>query len=467
MNDLDLCYAPATDLAGRLARRELSPVDLVRAAIARAESVQRDLNCFAFTDFDAALMQARASEARLHRGEPAGALDGVPVTVKDNLATLGYRMTNGSHAMADFVPTADAIAWGRLKAAGAILLGKTTTPEFAHKVLTDSPKFGVTRNPWSREHTPGGSSGGASAALAAGVGALAVGTDGGGSIRCPASCAGVAGIKATLGRIPFESLPDGISNFAFTGPLARSVDDLALALALMSGPAAADPYTLRLEPMPIPGPRRGTAVRGLAIGYVEQFGSCPVDPAVSRLVGAAVARMAADGARIEPVSEPVFADVFEYYSVLATVNHAARLGKLAESLGERMSASLRASIAQGATYKAAHWQQCSDRRTALFRRVQVLFERFDLLVTATMTAPPKPLDAGGAINTAMYAEWACTLYPFNLTGHPAASIPCGFTDSGLPVGLQLVGPWYGEDRILDVAAWMEAAMPWQGRRPPL
>jgi aspartyl-tRNA(Asn)/glutamyl-tRNA(Gln) amidotransferase subunit A len=339
-------------------------------------------------------------------------------------------------------------------------------PEFAHKVLTDSPAFGVTRSPWSLDHTPGGSSGGASAALAAGVAPLAIGTDGGGSIRCPSSCAGLNGLKATLGRIPQE-VPDGVANYSFVGPMTRRAEDAALLLSVMAGPLSADPFSICVPPLPAPAPAPPeAAARGLRIGWIEHFGRYRTDPEVARLTGTAMRSLEAQGAIVEELRDPCFDDVFDIYTVIASSAHAARYGGLVERWGERMTPSMLDSIAKGAGWSAVDWVRAHDRRTGLFRAVQLLFERFDIIATPTMTAPPKPLDAGGSIATAMYAEWAAPLYPFNLTGHPAMSVPAGFTPDELPVGLQLIGPWFAEDRLLRLAALLEAVEPWHERRPP-
>ncbi len=371
-------------------------------------------------------------------------------------------MANGSVATAEFIPASDATVVTRIKAAGAIIIGKTNLPEFAHKVLTDSPLFGITRNPWNAEYTPGGSSGGASAALAAGVAPLAVGTDGGGSIRCPASCAGLVGIKATLGRIPFETIPDAFANFAFVGPMARTTGDLALLLSVMSGPDQADPYSVITPPMICTSP---PSVRGLRIGWIEHFGTYRTEMETARLTREAVASLEAEGAEITPLHDPCFDDLFSTYVVLATTAHAARLGKLVEIWGDRLTPSIRESIQRGQVWSAVDWQQAHDRRTVLFRAVQRLFEHYDLIATPTMTAPPPGLNAGGSIATDMYAEWAAPLYPFNMTGHPAASVPAGFTAMGLPVGLQLVAPWFAEQRILNVAAVLERIQRWPEKWP--
>jgi aspartyl-tRNA(Asn)/glutamyl-tRNA(Gln) amidotransferase subunit A len=465
MSTDDLCFTSATTLARMIATREISPVAVTEAVLARAETVNPTLNIFAREMTESARADARAAEAAVMRGDPLGKLHGVPITIKDNVAIGGLPLANGSVAFLDSVPPDDAAVVQRLRQAGAIIIGKTNLPEFAHKVLTDSPVFGTTRNPWNLERTPGGSSGGASAALASGVAPLAVGTDGGGSIRCPASCAGVVGLKATLGLIPQEGAPDAFASFFFVGPMARTVSDTALLLSVMAGPDGRDPFSigagLRVAP-PVE-----TKMSGLRVGWVEHFGRYRTDPAVADLMRAAMTSLEGMGAIVEPIHPPCFDDVFAYYKVLATTNHATRFGGLPAVWGDRMSASIRASIANGERYSGVEWMRAHASRTALFRAVQSLFEQYDVIATPTMTAPPKPLDAEGSIATDEYAEWAAPLYPINLSGHPAISVPAGFTADGLPVGLQLIGPWFAEHRLLDVAAALERILDWPARWPPI
>ena len=466
MSDTELCFMPATELARRIATRELSPVTVVDAVIAQAETMDRTLNLFAEPTFDQAREAARAAEAAIMTGAPLGSLRGVPITVKDYVAVAGLRWANGSAAFMDNVAVEDAAVVARVKAAGAIIIGKTTLPEFAHKVLTDSPAFGVTRSPWSLDHTPGGSSGGASAALAVGVAPIAIGTDGGGSIRCPSSCCGLAGLKATLGRIPQEA-PDGFANYFFVGPMARRAQDVALLLSVMAGPLPADPYSIGAPSLAIDLASPERAAPGLKIGWIEHFGRYRTDPEVARLTGAAVRSLEAQGAVVEELHDPCFDDVFDIYTVIASSAHMARYGGLVERWGERMTPSFLDSVAKGKKWSVVDVIRANDQRTRLFRAVQLLFERFDVIATPTMIAPPKPLDAGGSIATEMYAEWAAPLYPFNLTGHPAMSVPAGFTADGLPVGLQLIGPWFAEERLLRIAALLETIEPWHQRRPPV
>src|SRR5271170_2385877 len=339
MSDDELCFLPATELARRIATRDLSPVEVVDAVLTRAEAVEPALNLFALPLFDAARAAARVAEAAVMAGAPLGPLHGVPITVKDNVAVAGLRLANGSAAFMDFIAPADAAVVARAKAAGAIAIGKTNLPEFAHKVLTDSPAFGVTRSPWSLDHTPGGSSGGASAALAAGVAPLAIGTDGGGSIRCPSSCAGLVGLKATLGRIPQEA-PDGFANYFFVGPMARRAQDVSLLLSIMAGKLAADPFSIGAPPPTAPALETVESAAAIRIGWIEHFGRYRTDPEVARLTRAAVRDLEAQGAIIEELRDPCFDDVFDIYTVLASSAHAARFGGLVERWRERMTPSI-------------------------------------------------------------------------------------------------------------------------------
>ncbi|WP_206030197.1 amidase [Roseomonas sp. AR75] len=458
----ELWRLPATQLASDIAAKRVSPVEVMEAVLAQAERQHARLNLFVLTLFDAARDAARQAEAAVMRGERLGRLHGVPFTVKDNVAMRGLPTGNGTIAV-EAPPAAE--SWAvvdRLVAVGGIPIGKTTLPEFAHKVLTDSLACGVTRNPWNLERTPGGSSGGASAGLAAGVAPLAIGTDGGGSIRCPASCTGVVGLKATLGKIPNESFPDPFGNYAFVGPMARTVADCALMFDVMQGPEPRDPWSLLAPPMP-PMP----AVQGLRIGWMEHVGHYRTHPEVLAAMRGARAALEAAGAITEDLRDPCFDDVFETYVVVATTAHAARLGPLEETHGDRMTASMRESIGIGRGFSGADLVRAVDRRGALHRAVQRLFTRFDLIATPTMLAPPAPLDAGGSVASGFYAEWAAPLYPLNLTGHPGASVPVGFGSEGTPIGLQLIGPWHGEAPILAAAAALEQALDWPSQWPDL
>ena len=467
MDDEALAYVPAYVLAQKIATGDLSATDVVEAAITRAQRLQPMLNFVAVERYERARDEARAAARIVAGGGPLGPLHGVPITIKDNIATQGDPLTHGSYAFENVIAPGSATLASRLREAGAIVIAKTTLPELAHKMLTDSPRYGITRNPWSLAHTPGGSSGGASAAVAAGVGPIAVGTEGGGSIRCPASCAGILGIKPTLGRIPGEFFPEGFANFAFCGPMTRDVGDLGLALAVMSGEDPRDPHTVGVGPMAWEGAARDTPnLRGLRIGWLPGFGNYRPDPDVAALTQATVGALAADaGAAVEEVDTAIFDDVFSYYVVIATASRATGVPPLLERFGDRMTDSIKDMVRQGSTYSAVQWQQASDRRTALFRNVQALLGKYDVLAMPTLMTPPKTVDAGGVMNSDMYAEWCAPLYAFNLTGHPALSVPAGLANGDLPVGIQFVGRWYDERRLLNIARWLELVRPWAQLRP--
>lgn len=453
----ELCFQSASELARRIASREISPVDLVKAVLERADRLEPAINAFVEINRDAALAEAGAAEKAVMAGSSLGVLHGVPISVKDNIKIKGRPMRSGSLSTANVVPTEDAAVITRVRKAGAIIIGKTALPEFAHKMFTDSALHGITRNPWNLGRTPGGSSGGASAALAGGIAPLAIGTDGGGSIRGPAAWAGVAGLKATLGRIPLEANSDAFSKFAFVGPMTRKVEDLALLGRVMSGEHCYDPYSLAsLEP--ITSAKADGAAKGLRVGWIEHFGPYRTDAEVGKITRAALSSLEQQGAIVDELRDPCFDDVYSIYTVLASSAQAARIGPLVERWGNTMDRSLTLRIERGNSYSSVDYLQAQERRTALFLAVQKLFERYDVIATPTVPVAAPPVEVSKSLDANSTADWGGALYPFNLTGHPGISIPVGLA-SGLPVGLQLVGPWYAEQRLLDVSALLEMSHP--------
>jgi len=458
-------YATATDIAAAVAARDVSPVEVIKASLARLEAVEPAINAFALRLDAAALAAAQAAEAAIMGGEAPGPLAGVPLTVKDNVAMAGHVLGNGSRTGTAMM-AADAIMVARLKAAGAIVIGRTNLPEFAHRVLTDNPVHGITRNPWDLAHTPGGSSGGASAALAAGVAPLAIGTDGGGSIRCPASCAGTIGLKPTLGAVPFESFPDAFGSFAYAGPMTRTAADAALMFSVMAGPHRLDPWSLG-QGTPGGTAMADQAAQGLRMGWLAQPGGYPLDGEVRAACEAALQVLAGEGASVEPLSPPCFDGVWETYQILATAGHAGRFGELEAKRGEELTPAFRRSVALGRRWSGEQVIRAQDRRGGLYRATQALFDDIDILAMPTAMGLPPPVGTDGGIDTGWYAAWAAPLYPINLSGNPAISIPAGFSQSGLPIGLQLVGPWGSEARLLALAALLEACLGLLQRRPSL
>ena len=470
-----LAYISAAELAAQIRRKALSPVELMDATLARVERLQPALNCFITVCADQARTAARTAEDAVMRGAPLGPLHGVPVTVKDLVNTAGVRTTFGSYVFEHNVPAADAVSVARLRAAGAILIGKTTTPEFGHKPFTDAPLFGRTRNAWHAGRTSGGSSGGAAVAVAAGLGPLAVATDGGGSTRVPAACNGVVGFKQSKGVVPHDQTPDGFGNQAFITPTTRTVMDTALMLAAMAGPHPSDPHSVGLT-MPdfVAAARPEGDLADLRIAWRPTLGNQVVDPEVLALCEAAVARLRELGATVEPVPDD-FGPTEPTWLVLTHSFWHGRFAQYLPQYGNRMTPSLVRQIESGARYSAADLQQALFERTRIFRQIQGWFETCDLIVTPTLTRTALPIDddffapieiAGRKIDTARKA-WYPYTHPFNLSGNPTVTLPCGWASDGLPVGLQIVGPLMADARVLRAAALFEAAQPWADRRPTL
>lgn len=452
----------ALTLARQIRTKELSPVAVVDAVLERIEALQPTVNAFITVTADEARDAARRAEAAVMAGERLGPLHGVPFSVKDLLFTKGVRTTMGSRIFADQVPAEDAVPVRRLREAGAILVGKTTTPEFGHKPLTDSPLFGATRNPWNLARTAGGSSGGAAAAVATGQGPLALGTDGGGSIRLPAACCGIVGLKPTLGRVPHVHQADLFSSTSYIGPMARTVAEAAACFDVIAGFDAGDPYS-RPEP---PDDPRGVEVRGLRVGWLPRVGNRLVDPDVLASCEAAVRHLEGRGAHVEAVDEDL-APFERTFLVFLQGGLAARVGPHMAAFGDRVAESLRESIERGARWSAVDWANAVAQRTTVYRRVCALFRRFDVLLSPALGRPAlaldhdpyEPITIAGESAGSIRGAWYPYLWPFNLSGHPAVSLPCGWSSDGLPIGLQIVGPWHADRRVLALAAHLERERP--------
>jgi aspartyl-tRNA(Asn)/glutamyl-tRNA(Gln) amidotransferase subunit A len=460
--DRRLVEADALTLARLIRDKQVSPVAVVEAVLARIEALQPTVNAFITVTAEEARAAARRAEAAVMGGERLGPLHGVPFSVKDLLPTRGVRTTMGSLIFADQVPAEDAVPVRRLREAGAILVGKTTTPEFGHKPLTDSPLFGATRNPWDLSRTAGGSSGGAAAAVVSGQAPLALGTDGGGSIRLPASCCGIVGLKPTLGRVPHVSQADLFSSTSYIGPMARTVAETAACFDAIAGFDAGDPYS---RPEPADDPRDVT-VRGLRVGWLPRVGNRLVDAEVLAATEAAVRHLDAGGAQVETLEEDVSA--FEQTFLIGLqAGLAARVGAHMAAFGDKVAPSLRESVERGARWSAVDWVNALGQRTAMYRRVNALFRRFDVLLSPTLSRPAlavdhdafRPITIGGEEAGSIRGAWYPYLWPFNLSGHPALSLPCGVAADGLPIGLQIVGPWYGDRRVLALAGHLERERP--------
>lgn len=472
----EMAFVPATELAAGIRSGDVSPIEVMDDLLSRIEASQPTLNAFITVcadDARAAAAQAADATSAGVKGGDLGPLHGVPVSVKDLINTAGVRTTFGSRLMEDNVPGTDAVAVARLKAAGAIIVGKTTTPEFAHKLLTDAPLFGTTRNPWHPDHTPGGSSGGSAAAVAAGLGALSLATDAGASTRQPAACCGIVGMKPTLGRLPHNQVPDGFANFIHLGVLTRTVADAALMLGVMAGPDGSDPFSLAGAPSGSGDwAVSGDTIRGKRLAWRALLGNEVLDSEVRTICEHAVEILGGLGAEVEAVDDPA-ENAEPTWRVLQQSNWAARFGKDVDANESRMDPGFVAGIREGGTYSGTRLQQAMYKRTQIFRSVQAWFDEFDFIVTPTLSRPPlkldhkasEPIEIEGKEVGDMRATWVSYLNIFNLTGHPAISVPCGWTADGLPVGLQIVGRWQDDAGVLAAAAALEVARPWAERRP--
>ncbi|MFB4314473.1 amidase [Actinomadura sp. 21ATH] len=453
----------ATELLAAYRTGELSPVEVTEAVLERIHRHDPEINAFCLVDPEWSLAAARASAERWRRGEPAGLLDGVPVSIKDVLLTRGRPTLRGSRTIDPGQEWADdAPSVARLHEHGAVPIGKTTTPEFAWKGVTDSPLYGVTRNPWDPSRTPGGSSGGASAAVAAGMGPLALGTDAGGSVRIPAAFSGIFALKPTYGRIPhFPASPFG--TLAHVGPMTWTVEDAALLMDVVCGFDGRDWSALPPPAAPFAGGSGDVA--GLRVAYSPTLGFASVDPEIAALAAAAAETFAELGAKVEEV-DPGFADPVEEFEVLWFAGAAKVVEHLTEEQRAGLDPGLREVCEQGARYSAVDYLTATARRMELGRLMGRFHEEYDLLLTPTMPIPA--FEAGReSPGGGRWTGWTPFTYPFNMTQQPAASVPCGFTAAGLPAGLQVVGPRHADAAVLDACLAFERARPWHSRRPPL
>ena len=466
MNATDLCFTPAIELVTMIRAKQLSPVELTRAVLERIERVNPTLNAFCTLTADTALARARDAEAAVMGGGPLGPLHGIPYSIKDLAFTRGVRTMSGSHIFATRVPDVDAPFVRRLAGAGGVMLGKTTSPEFGWKALGDSPLTGITRNPWNTAMTTGGSSAGAAAAAAAGLGPLAHGSDGAGSIRIPSSFCGVYGLKPSYGRVPMWPISNN-DYASHNGPMTRTVADAALMLSVMAGPDDWDKSALDAPPADYVG-RLRDGVRGLRVAFNPNLDTQRVDPEVATIVAQAARAFQELGAVVEDVKTG-FADSQRVIRLLWNAHEAGNYARYLPEFRSRMDPGLVASIEDGLRYSVTEYVEARGEKLAYCDSVRPLFETYDLLLTPSVSVTAFEV---GRLNPAHWPQhewdwfpWAGFSYPFNFTGHPAASIPAGFTAAGMPVGLQIVGRRNADLTVLQASAAFEQARPWAQRRP--
>ena len=470
MVDLELAYMAAAEIARRIRAKELSPVEAVENSLARIEEMNAALNCFCFTYPEEAIDKARAAERAVMSGAPMGPLHGIPIAIKDFTPTRGKTTTLGSRVFEHWVPEHDSVIVERLAAAGAIMVGKTTTPEFASGGFTRSPLWGVTCNPWNAERTPGGSSGGAAAAVAAGCVPLAEGSDFGGSVREPAACCGIVGLKPSLGRIPCDLQETRFDTTNHFGPLARGVADAALFLDAAQGSDTRDiqSFLPRLE---VPNPPQAD-VEGLKLALNVDYGHFFVAPEVAANTRAAADALAECGARVETVEIAWDRSVVAFAEDHSNARVAYAFGDYLEEWRDRMSPRVVAMIEAGRRVTAADLIRFEVARTRHWEAYWSALAGHDALLCPTQAGPAPRNDQSEADfdwedeDGRYHGHFMAQHFSF-ISQCPAISVPSGFTGDGLPTGLQIVGRPYDDLGVLNIAAAFEQARPWAHRRPPV
>ncbi|MFG2965879.1 amidase [Streptomyces sp. NPDC048288] len=478
MSNEEIVWMPGHRMAEAIRKKELSPTEAVSAVLEQLEKVEPHINAFVTVVGEQALEQAAEAERRIARGEEVGPLHGVPVTVKDLTETAGVRTTYGTAAFKDNVPDHDALSWTRLKAAGAILIGKTTTPPFGMLGITDSDLTGRTSTPWAAPtHTSGGSSGGAAASVACGVAPFAWGSDGGGSIRVPAACCGVVGMKTTPNLVPVVERP--WESTGVEGPLTRNVRDSALLLDVTAGPDPRTPLSFPYEVDSFEAVTLNPSVAGLRIAYSPDFGSAEIDHEVRAVVDEAVRTLAsAGGAHVEQVEMNV-PDPIDYFGKIYGPAFAAGMEMPTGSgtFGDLpIHPAIRRRAEQGRAMSAMeHFHVEQVTRTEILQAFLGVLKDHDLLVSPTMPVAAFPHPGPEAGNTHVNGKpVADPMLDFHRMTEspthamlPAITVNCGFTKAGLPVGLQIIGPLRADAAVLAAAAAFESLTPWSTRRPPI
>lgn len=465
----DLAYISACDLLTGYKSGDISPVDAVKAALAQIERYDPHINAFVFVDAQNALSEAKKSEERWRKGAPCGLLDGVPTTLKDIMLMKGHPTLKGSKLTDPTGPWSDdSPAVARLREHGAIFIGKTTTPEFGWKGVTDSPLSGATRNPWNLDKTPGGSSGGASAACAAGMGVLHTGTDGGGSIRIPAAFAGIFGHKPSFGRVPVWPA-SAFGTVSHVGPMTRTVGDACLMLDVMKGYDARDWYSLpaTTEQYRDLNPAQ---FAGRKIAYSRTLGFADVEPDIIKAVDRAVDVFRSLGADVVEI-DPGIGNTIEIFSTLWQSGAWYALKDADDAALDLLDPGLKRSFELGSKITMSDFFDASVKRAELGAKMRAFHETYDLLLTPSLAVTAfdvgllAPNKVGAAVED--WVEWTPFSYPFNLTQQPACSIPCGVASNGLPVGLQIVGPMHNDAAVLSAALAFEKACSDSHIRPDL
>ena len=469
--EAEMAFASATEIAELVRSKKVAVPELTELFYRRIEDINPKLNAYLALCPDQAMEEAKAAQDAVQRGSPLGPLHGVPISVKDLEMTKGIPTTAGSFLFRDRTPDVDSVVVERVRQAGAIILGKTNTPEFGQSGTTENKLGDACRNPWNVERTPGGSSGGAASALAAGLCTLALGSDGGGSIRIPASFSGVFGIKPSQGRVPrYGGYGRAAANqLSQSGPMSRTVADTALLLQVLAGQDSRDPASMR-ESLPDCMAILNSGVRGWRIAWSADLGYAAVDPEVVRVVGEAARMFEELGATVEEPTLDIEDPFPAFWDLFATATYTSYGHLMDEHRDEFTDYALR-SLEHGANVTGADLSRGLLRVDQLRRQLEEVFDRYDLLLTPTMAVPAFPIDQRPSVigGRAVDPFWGFLpfTYPINMTGQTASSVPCGFSADGMPIGLHIIGPRGSEAKVLQASAAFEQARPWTDKRPPV
>jgi len=471
MNQEDICFMPAWEMREKIIRQELSSQEITETIIDRIQRINPIINAYCTTTFDLARETAKEADKVVKKGEKLGILHGIPTSIKDLIDTKGIRTTYGCVIYQNFIPEKNAIAVNRLLEEGIVLLGKTNTPSVGLKAVTDNLIFGESKNPWNIKRTPGGSSGGSAAAVAAGLGPLSIGSDGGGSIRIPSSLCGVYGLKPHFGTIPriFEKM--GFCTLSHYGPIVRYVKDAALMMNAMAGPYPLDKYSLNSQKINYLDalkemPNRLKIGYSLDLGYVKA-----IDPEVEKAINNSIQKFESLDWSIEQVEFSKLKKAYASFLAIATSSNAYDFKGYLNEWREKLDPSLVKVLDAGLNIKAFDIQQAESFRKELDLKFDQYFQEYDILITPTTAIPAFELGSmfppkiGGKNVTPL--GWMPYTYIFNMTWHPAASIPCGWNSEGLPIGMQIIGRRYDEKMVLQVSQAFEEIAPWQNKRPIL
>lgn len=467
----ELALLSLESAADLLCKRRISAVELTDAVLARVQRLNPHLNAFITVARESAQAHAKLAEKEITTGNYRGPLHGIPVALKDNIVTEGIRTTAGSKFFLASEDSPEATLVRRLRRAGAIVVGKTNLHEFAYGVTTNNPHFGSTRNPWNPECISGGSSGGSAAALAAGMAFAAVGTDTGGSIRIPSGLCGVVGLKPTYGRVSCFGVVPMARTLDHAGPMARTVSDVAIMLKAIAGYDPFDPTTLRKPVANYHGELRG-GVKGITLGYPREYFFERIDPAVSQAVQAAIRELEALGARVEEIRLPNFAETIVPSTDIAFAEAAQyhRSAGFFPARADDYGCDVRERLAAGMEVKATDYIRALEIRSAFSKQMDTLFEKVQAILVPTSPVPAPRIGEDKIVIDGIEETVRAALIrmnrPANFTGHPAISVPCGFTTAGLPIGLQMIGPRWDEAGLLRVAYAYEQATGWHNCSPP-